>query len=406
MSVILNTKNYPKSTIGLSASRSADNALRIALLQKGLNYVGIRGNPHSHVCILGEAPGEREDLKGLPFIGPSGYLLDKMLNEAGFSDKEVWFTNPFKVRPPDNKIDRLHELGIPGKVLLDAFWEELDYYKPTIIVSCGKTPTQLLCPFTKPTRIIKKQDEKKDGFGHWRGSLLTSPLLTWEHYVIPIYHPAFVLRQYSEREISIFILQRAFEEYSYWKKHGHLQPLPQFTILTEPTFEQACEFLDRCIVSPNPISIDIELLRRKVPYTIAFAISINEAMSMSFWNYTPSQLVILWRKIDIILQTKILIGQNVCSFDHHWLRALGFSPNLNNTHCTLVRHHILWAGLRHKLEFQGMQYTRIPFWKEEGHSWSPKQGMKKLMNYNALDTLGDYIIFEEQEKEFRERAGK
>jgi len=382
---------------------SADIALRQALALKGLNYVGTRGNTNSHVCILGEAPGEHEDRKGLPFIGSSGYLLDKMLAEAGFKAQEAWFTNPYKTRPPDNKMDRLDEYGIPRKIFLDQFWEELEKYKPTIIVSCGKTPTQLLCPFTKPKRIIKKQDEKKDGFGHWRGSLLTSPLLTWEHFVIPIYHPAFVLKQYSEREISTFILQRAFEEYSYWKKNGKLQPLPQFKILTEPTFEQACEFLERCIKSPDPIAADIELLRRKVPYTIAFAISTQEAMSVSFWNYTPKQLVVLWRLFDVILSTKTTIWQNGTSFDAHWLRALGFSVNLSLMHDTLIRHHILWPGLRHKLEFQGMQYTRIPYWKEEGKSWSPKEGIKKLMHYNALDTLGDYVIFQEQEKEFHER---
>lgn len=385
---------------------SADSILRAALAAKGLRYVGIRGNTNSRVCILGEAPGEKEDLKLLPFIGPSGYLLDKMLSEAGFKNSEVWFTNPFKTRPPDNKMDRLHELGIPHKMFLDQFFEELERYKPTIIITCGKTPTNLLCPFTKPTRIVKKQDEKKDGFGHWRGSLLTSPLLAWEHYVIPTYHPAFVLRNYGEREIVIFILQRAYEEYTYWKKNGRLQSTPQFTIHTEPTFEQACTYLERCIKSPNPIATDIELLKRKVPYTIAFAISTQEAMSISLWNYTPKQLVTLWRLIDTILSIKTTIWQNGTTFDAHWLRALGFSPNLSLFHDTLVRHHILWAGLRHKLEFQGMQYTRIPYWKEEGKSWSLREGIKKLMHYNALDTLGDYIIFEEQEKEFRERAGK
>jgi uracil-DNA glycosylase family 4 len=404
MSLIINSTNYPKSTVGLSSV--ADRALRVALSQKGLNYVGTRGNTSAHVAIIGEAPGEKEDLKGLPFVGPSGYLLDKMLVEAGFASSEMWFTNPYKTRPPDNKMERLPEYGIGGDVFLNQFWEELENYKPTIIVSCGKTPTQLLCPFTKPTRIIKKQDEKKDGFGHWRGSLLVSPLLSWEHFVIPVYHPAFVLRNYGEREISCFILQRAFEEYDYWRKNGKLQPLPQFKIITEPTFATAYEFLERCIKSPNPIAADIELLKRKVPYTIAFAISTQEAMSVSFWNYPPEQLVVLWRLIDKILQTKTTIWQNGTTFDAHWLRALGFSINLSLIHDTLVRHHCLWPSLRHKLEFQGMQYTRIPYWKEEGKSWSLREGLKKLMHYNCLDVLGDYIIFEEQEKEFRERAGE
>ena len=382
---------------------SADNALRQALALKGLNYVGTRGNTNAKVCILGEAPGEKEDIKGLPFIGPSGYLLDKMLAEAGFRTSEVWFTNPIKTRPPNNKIDRLDELGIPTKMFLDQFWEELEHYKPTIIVSCGKTPTQLLCPFTKPKRIIKKQDEKKDGFGHWRGSLLTSPFITWPHYVIPIYHPAFVLRQYSEREICIFILQRAHEELMYYQQKKALQPLPIRSITTSPSFDIASTFLQRCIASPNPISVDIELLRRKVPYTISFAISPSEAISLSFWNYPPNELTQLWRKMDAIFQTKWQIGQNYTTFDAHWLRALGFSVNLNLVHDTLVRHHILWPGLRHKLEFQTLQYTREIYYKEEGHSWTPKAGIDKLMRYNCLDTLVTYEIYNEQSKEFAER---
>jgi len=382
----------------------ADIALRQALALKGLRYVGTRGNTRSSVCILGEAPGEREDLKGLPFIGPSGYLLDNMLKEAGFSATECWFTNPYKTRPPDNKMDRLHELGIDHKVFLDQFWEELEQYKPTIIVSCGKTPTQLLCPFTKPKRIIKKQNEKKDGFGHWRGSLLTSPFLNHPHYIIPMYHPAFVLRQYSEREICIFILTRAYEEWKYFARHGRLESLPSRTIITSPSFQDASGFLTRCINSPDPISIDIELLRRKVPYTISFAPSEREAVSISFWNYPVKELIILWRKMDEIFRTKQQIGQNYTTFDAHWLRALGFSVNLSLVHDTLIRHHILWPGLRHKLEFQTMQYTREPYYKEEGHSWSPRDGIDKLMKYNCKDTLVTYEIFLKQQEEFQERA--
>jgi len=327
-----------------------------------------------------------------------------MLADAGFSAGEMWFTNPYKVRPPDNKLDRLGEYGISSKLFLDQFWEELERLKPTIIVSCGKTPTQLLCPFTKPTRIIKKQDEKKDGFGHWRGSLLTSPFLTWPHYVIPMYHPAFVLRQYSEREICIFILQRAYEEWRYFAHHKVLQSLPIRKITTSPSLEDARTFLLRCIASSDPISVDIELLRRKVPYTISFALSPQEAISLSFWNYQPSELVILWRLMDEIFRTKWQLGQNYTTFDAHWLRALGFSVNLSLVHDTLIRHHILWPGLRHKLEFQTLQYTRQPYYKEEGHSWTPKAGIDKLMRYNCLDTLVTYEIYNSQQQEFEDRA--
>jgi hypothetical protein len=108
--------------------------------------------------------------------------------------------------------------------------------------------------------------------------------------------------------------------------------------------------------------------------------------------------------MDEIFRTKWQLGQNYTTFDAHWLRALGFSVNLSLVHDTLIRHHILWPGLRHKLEFQTLQYTRQPYYKEEGHSWTPKAGIDKLMRYNCLDTLVTYEIYNEQQKEFTERA--
>jgi len=380
------------------------DALQTALRSKGLNYVGIRGNPKSNVCILGEAPGEKEDAKGLPFVGPSGYLLDNMLVEAGFTRHDAWFSNPYKTRPPDNKMDRLHEYGIPFQLFHDQFFEELACYKPTIIIACGKTPTQLLCPETKGRKARSaKNEEEAEGFGNWRGSLLVSPLLNWPHYVIPMYHPAYVLRNYGEREICVFILQRAFEEWLYARTNKALRPLPCRGIITNPSYDAAFTFLGRCIASRDPISVDIELLWRKVPYTISFALSPHEAISLSFWNYPTTHLISLWRLMDEILRTKRQIGQNYTTFDAHWLRVLGFGVNLSLVDDTLIRHHILWPELPHKLQYQTMQYTRETYYKEEGKGWSPKEGLDRLMKYNCKDTLVTYEVYLEQEKEFHDR---
>lgn len=401
MSQTINIRGLRPSTSGF-VSLPADLKLREALRDKGLNYVGIRGNPRSSVCILGEAPGEKEDAKGLPFIGPSGYLLDQMLVESGFSLNEVWFTNPYKTRPPDNRMDRLDEYGIPQTLFVQQFIEEMNLFKPTIIVACGKTPCQLLCPDTQSRR---QKNAKEDGFGNWRGSLLVSPLLNWPHYVIPMYHPAYVLRNYEEKEICVFILSRAFEEMTFFKSNHVLNPLPQRRILVNPSYEDGMNYLERCISSTLPISVDIELLSRKVPYTVSFALSPQDAVSLSFWNYTTTQLTKMWRLMDAIFQTRVQIGQNYTTFDAHWLRALGFTVNLDLVHDTLIRHHILWPELPHRLQYQTMQYTREPYYKEEGKSWSlKKEGLEKLMRYNCKDTLVTYEIFLCQEQEFRDRA--
>ena len=104
-----------------------------------------------------------------------------------------------------------------------------------------------------------------------------------------------------------------------------------------------------------------------------------------------------------IFSTKWQIGQNYTTFDAHWLRALGFDVNLSLVHDTLIRHHILWPELPHKLQFQTFQYTREPYYKEEGKGWSLKEGLDRLMKYNCKDTLVTYEVFNEQEKEFADR---
>lgn len=383
---------------------SCDSILRQALAQKNLRYVGIRGNSKAPVCIVGEAPGADEDRLGFPFVGYSGQLLDQMLKESGFAQtQDVWFTNPYKTRPPENDIKRIGEYGIADTVFTDQFFEELRSFRPTIIVACGKTPANLLCPETKP-KSYRGKEEEKEGFGSWRGSLLISPFLDWPHYVIPMYHPAFVLRNYAEREICIFILTRAKEELDFWTSAHHLKPLPIRNLVVNPSFGEAYDYLRYCTGSIEHISIDIELLRRRVPYTIALSPSPQEAMSISFWNYPTAELRILWRMIDEILSKRRIIGQNFTSFDAHWLRAMGFNVNLSNVEDTLILHHILWPGLRHKLEFLGMQYTRQPFWKWEGKGWSQKDGLDQLMRYNALDAACTYEIYLKMMEELRDRG--
>ena len=113
-------------------------------------------------------------------------------------------------------------------------------------------------------------------------------------------------------------------------------------------------------------------------------------------------MVVIWRELDYIFREIGQIGQNYFTFDAHFLEALGFRPCLSKCQDTLIRHHILWPGLEHKLQFQTKQYTREPFYKDEGKLWSPNQ-KSGLMRYNALDTTVTYEIYNAQEKEFAEK---
>ena len=375
-------------------------ALETELALKGLKFVGHRGNLGAPIVFVGEAPGADEDSSGFPFVGPSGRLLDAMISEGGLDANVCWFTNPYKTRPPDNKLSRLDELGIKRETFLDEFFEELNATKPTFIVACGATPLNILCPHT----ASKTDDETK--IGKWRGSLLTSPRLGWPHYVFPIFHPAFLLRTWDEKYFNTFLLAKLAQEFSYWKANGRIQPLPLRSILHSPTFDESVGYLAECLASPDIISVDIELLRRKYPYTISFATSSVSAISIAFADYTDNQAARVWRLMGRVLSSKKVLGQNYTNFDMYWLCAMGLQPNISMVDDTRIRHAVLWPELSHKLDFMTIQYTREPYYKEEGKGWSKirgGEGLRQLKTYNCKDTLVTREIYDVQELEFNDK---
>lgn len=384
---------------------SKTDILKSTLAAKGLNYVGTRGNVKGPVCLIGEAPGADEDKQGVPFVGASGRELDRMLGEVGIHNDSCWWTNPYKVRPPDNKIDRLSEFGIGNEVFIDQFLEELHEHKPTVIVPCGATPLGVLCPST-----INKRTQNSE-ISKWKGSLLRSPLLPWDHYVIPTYHPAYLFRNWGDRPVAVLALEKAATELKYWQSNGRLQPLPDRQLITDPNFHDACDFLRSLLCSPLPIASDIENIgvykgkyktkqRNRLPYVIGLCNTPNLAMSLGFSEYSPSQTEILWVLIDRLLASKRQIGQNYYTHDAPWLEYIGFSPAIELLDDTLVSHHVLWPELSHKLEFQTFQYTREPYYKDEGKNWSVKE-RQVLKKYNCKDVCVDLEIYNAHQAEFQ-----
>lgn len=390
--------------------RSKQEILKEAVQAAGLRYVGQRGNPNDGVCFIGEAPGADEDRLHLPFVGASGKELGRMCKDASwpgetseiehgqflFRPKDVWFTNVFKVRPPDNKIARIEEYGIPSHLFVEAFVEELRTYKPTIIVATGNIPLGHLCQATRG----------KDGqarIGTYRGSLLTSSLLDWPHYVIPCYHPAFILRAWEERPIAVFCLERAFEEWSYFKEHGVLKPLPIRSVILQPDIDILISILTDILEKRKRVSVDLEMYQG-MPVVYGLAWSPTDAVSFVLTEYTDDQCVRILRILNEVLRSCKQIGQNYVSYDVTQEELLSLQPDLRLVDDTLVMHHVLWPEFPHKLEFITMQYTREPYYKDEGRKWKPKDGIRKLLHYNALDTTTTYEAIEKMEAELQIRS--
>lgn len=364
---------------------------------KGLRWVKGRGNPASRLWIVGEAPGADEDQCGFSFVGYSGKEQDKMISEGGLSEP-AHFTNPYNIRPPDNKMSRFEELGVPKQLFESNFFQSLSLHQPPIIMTVGETSTKLLLPFTEP----KRENKKESFISKWMGSLLVSPFLNYPHYVIPCYHPAYILRSWGDRVVAVLCYAKAVEELEYWRIHGKLRPLPERKIDYNLNPQDLLARLS-LILSNSCVSFDIEMLRRRLVYTISFAESPFTAVAYKLWGYDPVVGAKIIKETDRILSSCTLIGQNCTVFDEPWLSSTGFSPSINLTHDIMVRHHILWPELRHRLAFTTMQYTREPYYKDDGRTWSAKDNTKQLLLYNGKDACVTYEVFLAQEEEFNER---
>jgi uracil-DNA glycosylase family 4 len=138
-----------------------------------------RGNPSGGIVLIGEGPGEEEDLRGKAFVGRSGRLLDRLLAEAGIdSNRDLLITNVVKCRPPKNRAPRPGEAGACFPFLR----KQLSLVRPHAIILLGATAVRHLFP-----------EKQKFTMGEVVGRIFTSP----EHPgadIMILYHPAYLLR--------------------------------------------------------------------------------------------------------------------------------------------------------------------------------------------------------------------
>ena len=185
----------------LAALRDAAAGCRgCDLYERGTQTVFGEGRAHARVMMVGEQPGNDEDLAGKPFVGPAGKLLDRALAEAGIERGDVYVTNVvkhFKWEPRGKR--RIH--AEPNRVEITAClpWlqAELGVIRPAAVVCLGATAAQaLLGPRFRVTRE--------------RGRWVKAP---WAERVLATVHPSAILRapddEARRREFDLFVADLA-----------------------------------------------------------------------------------------------------------------------------------------------------------------------------------------------------
>ncbi|MDQ6928947.1 MAG: uracil-DNA glycosylase [Actinomycetota bacterium] len=147
---------------------------RCPLAERRTNVVFGVGDPNADLMFIGEGPGEQEDLKGEPFVGRSGKLLDRLvLEELGISRERFYIANCVKCRPPGNRDPRPEEIATCSPYL-DA---QLDLIDPKVVLTLGNFATKLLLQRTEGITQLRGQ-----AYPYRRG------------YLVPTFHPSAVLR--------------------------------------------------------------------------------------------------------------------------------------------------------------------------------------------------------------------
>jgi uracil-DNA glycosylase len=143
------------------------------------------GNPRSRVMFVGEAPGRDEDLEGLPFVGRSGQLLDRMLAAIGLDRTGTYIANVIPWRPPGNRTPTPQETSI----CLPFTRRQIELADPDLLVCLGSPAAQALL-------------EAKEGIMKTRGRWFKYHTGTREIRAIATFHPAYLLRQPLQKRLA------------------------------------------------------------------------------------------------------------------------------------------------------------------------------------------------------------
>lgn len=156
-----------------------------ALKSTATRLVFADGNPKARIMFVGEAPGRDEDIEGLPFVGRSGKLLDRMIGAIGLDRTKVYIANVIPWRPPGNRTPTPQET----QICLPFIQRQIELVDPDILVTLGNPSTQTLL-------------STREGIMKTRGRWFNYDTGTRSIRAMATFHPAYLLRSPAYKRLS------------------------------------------------------------------------------------------------------------------------------------------------------------------------------------------------------------
>lgn len=359
------------------------------------NYVPGIGPLEPELMIIGEAPGKNENEAKIPFVGPSGELLNDILRAIPIKRSEIYITNVVKYQPPMNDLTKLHLIDVDINEQIESLWEnEIRKLRPKCILAVGDTALEAVTDLHK----VKITD--------YRGSILTARDGVTK--VVPTIHPAALFSRENKGGLTYTYLKlieadiiRAVEE----SKTRELN-LPERQLDVCYNSLQAYKFFEKYKLL-DLAAMDIESINC-VPVCVGFAFNKHHALSIPLLSHIGKhkltemgnhELDEVWRIIDTNLRSRKLVGHNL-KYDDYKLSLIGFScPTVYSD--TLIKTRTIFPELPDKrLLTVSSLWTKEPYYKDEGKEFQlGKSPIEQLFKYNAKDCAVEFEVDEEQEKD-------
>jgi DNA polymerase len=194
----LSPATHPESSLSdpaqalLAIREDIGDCTRCRLAKQGRKQIvfGV-GNPRADLMFIGEAPGADEDIKGEPFVGRAGQLLNNMIKAMGLSREEIYIANIIKCRPPGNRTPERDECETCSPFLM----RQIEVIKPKAIVALGAVAAKTLLALNASMMELR---------GKWYDFRGTKLAVT--------YHPAFLLRDPRQKKEAWKDLQMVMKE--------------------------------------------------------------------------------------------------------------------------------------------------------------------------------------------------
>jgi uracil-DNA glycosylase family 4 len=372
-------------------------------------HVPPRGPDTARVMVVGEAPGANEERVGRPFVGPAGMLLEEMLSASGIDPTLVFYTNICPYRPPGNDIrSYFNDTGGPNGLVQQGLAElisQISRVSPNVIIPLGNYPMAML---TGVARWSKKNGYT--GIGDYRGSILPGNSIAGGRKCVPTYHPANVLREYSNKPIVKMDLRRAASESRFpeirrivkrtildprgperaawlgWLRSppGSLSPRVDFGTPDSPDFRQ---------LPSGPFgSGDIEYVGNKL---LCLGATRHRDLAVVLGTLNETDIRDVRDLLECGLPWCFQNGMFDCSI-LEWFYGIRVTQHLR--HDTMLMMHVAYTEYPKDLGFIGSVYTDQPNWKDMV-DWkkvaSGEQPYEDVYRYNGIDT---WVTHEAAEK--------